>query len=153
LIIYYILGTNILNAFTHDVILGTMSNRGMIHVLSTLLKNGFNILMRKYTAIALADKIIKLSVKELNKKDERIFLDYRLKPESKTRYWRKVESFYRYIQNKSIIKGILEKTAQNNEDWRIYKLNEFDVDFAICHIIKAMDVCLFIYSFSIFYVY
>ena len=80
------LGGNLLSAFKNDKILGVTNNQGYIHIMSKVMEKAYKILCDKYALVKFCDRIIKQTITMYKNRNEALFLVYRNKSESKTRY-------------------------------------------------------------------
>ena len=109
-----------------------------------------DILKTKYKLIQIAESMVKEAVSKINKSDHDIFLDYRQKPESQTRYWRKADLYRTFFINKQQIIGLFERNWVENEKYQAYKSNKYEVEWVLVYLIKALDVC-FLFVYIIFF--
>ena len=144
-------GSNILSAFQRDKVLGVTHNQGYIHILNKIIEKSFEILCKKYALIAFCDKLIKQTILLFKNKRDALFLVYRNKAESQTRYWRKLEAEQKFICNLEEIKAEYEKAAPGDETWNTFCRNQFAALYVLVHLIKTMEVsCRLFFAYFIF---
>ena len=124
---------------------------GYIHIMSGILKTAVEKLKSKYKLIQMAENMVKKAVNNLNKSDNDIFLEYRSKAESLTRYWKKVDLYMGFFVNMEQIRGIFENKHPNDEEYVAYKANRYSVEWVLVYLIKPLLVCLYISFFHFSY--
>ena len=92
--------------------------------------------------------MVKKAVSRINKTDNATFLDYREKPESLTRYWRKADLYRTFFVNKEQVISLFEELWHEDEEYIAYSENKYPVEWCLVYLIKALDVCFKIHIFS-----
>ena len=111
------------------------------------IETGNERLKSKYTLLQIADNMVKKDTSKINKSDDDISLDYRTKPESQTRYWRKCDAYTTFFLNKANIYSIFRNKYPTDKDWIAFKDNIYAAEWVLVSMIKVLQVK---YAFSIF---
>lgn len=119
---------------------GTTYDKGMIHRLSTALKNTWRIVSAKNSYLQLIQLFINDSMRIINKSDFRIVMNPYLKRENNTRFWSKCLSWtYVYINIDKILSH-LEKSNSSLKSYQLFKKWEGACRFWLAQWIYCMEV-------------
>ena len=88
---------------------------------------------------------MKQTITMFKNKHSALFLIYRNKPESQTRYWRKLEAQQKFLCNLEIITGEYEKSMPKDPTWQAFLNNRYQVLYVLVHLIKTLEVCFIEY--------
>ena len=111
------------------------------------IKTGNENLKSKYTLLQIADNMVKKGIAKINKSDDDISLDYRTKPESQTRYWRKCDAYTTFFLNKHRIYAIFQEKDPHDKDWIAFRDNKYAAEWVLVSMIKVLQVK---YTFIVF---
>ena len=115
------------------------------------MEKAYKILCDKYALVKFCDRIIKQTITMYKNRSEALFLVYRNKPESKTRYWRKLEAQQKFLFNLPEIMGKYEKVSPRDSVWKAFKMNKYPVLYVLVHLIKTVEVCFFFFLYIIYF--
>lgn len=142
--IHVYIGSNLWGIFSPRYLLGCDAQKGMIHRLSTALKNVWAMVVEQNRFMVVCQCFVTEAINKVNKKDFRIAMNPYLKAENNIRFWSKCLSWTYVWWNLDFIEAWFQQQTKESAAYNLWNRHHKECKFLMVTWIYIMEV--YIYS-------